>query len=264
MFPVLLKLGPFTIRTYGVLVALGLFAALRYIAIQGKHENISEDNVMDLGLYIIVAGLLGARLAYVAQNWPYYSANLAAIFKIWEGGLVFYGGFIAGTIAALLYLRAHREINVWVFGDIIAPALALAHVFGRIGCFFAGCCYGSSCNLPWAVTYLNAHSLAPLNVALHPVQLYEAAGNLVIFVFLDFYNRHRHKTGFALGAYLILYALLRFNMEFLRSDDRGGVWFGLSPSQVVALFSLVAGALILGLKDHGKSKRLDNNNAHCR
>jgi phosphatidylglycerol:prolipoprotein diacylglycerol transferase len=250
MYPELLHIGPLTIRTYGVMVALGLFAALRYIAWQGRRENISEDSVMDLGLYIIVAGLLGARIAYVAQNWQYYSANISAVFKIWEGGLVFYGGFIAGTIAALIYLRAHREINLWVFGDIIAPALALAHFFGRIGCFFAGCCYGSACHLPWAVKFTNAQSLAPLNVALHPVQLYESAGNLLIFIFLDWYNRHRHKTGFALGAYLVLYALLRFHMEFLRSDDRGGVWFGLSPSQLVALFSLVAGALILGLKNH--------------
>ena len=114
MFPILLKLGPLTIRTYGVLIAIGLFVALRYISVQGRRENISEDSIMDMGLYIIVAGLLGARAAYVAQNWQYYSSNITAIFKIWEGGLVFYGGFIAGLVAALIYLRAHREINLWV------------------------------------------------------------------------------------------------------------------------------------------------------
>jgi phosphatidylglycerol:prolipoprotein diacylglycerol transferase len=263
MFPILLKLGPLTIRTYGVLIAIGLFVALRYISVQGRRENISEDSIMDMGLYIIVAGLLGARAAYVAQNWQYYSSNITAIFKIWEGGLVFYGGFIAGLVAALIYLRAHREINLWVFGDIIAPALALAQSFGRIGCFFAGCCYGSACALPWAVTFKNAQSLAPLNVALHPVQLYESAGCFLIFIFLDWYNRHRHKTGFALGAYLVFYALLRFHLEFLRSDDRGGAWIGLSPSQIISLFALVSGALILVLKNHAKTQ-LNNTNNNCR
>lgn len=245
MFPTFLKLGPLTIRTYGLMVAIGLFVALQYLLYSAKKKNIPENRVLDMVLYAVVAGLVGARLAYVLFTLPYYAQHPIEIFKIWEGGLVYYGGFIAGALAVIGYVRVHRDMRLWVLADLLAPALALGHVFGRIGCFFAGCCYGAPTHLPWAVTFCNPESLAPAGIARHPTQLYEAFGNLVIFGLLDRYNRSKHREGDTFAAYLILYGLLRFNVELLRADERGVFLLGLSPGQGVSLVAIAIGVVLL-------------------
>jgi len=173
MLPTIIKLGPLTLRSYGLMVALGLFAALQYIVYRAKAKGISQNKVLDIVLYGIVAGLIGARLAYVLTNFGFYSRNLGDIVKIWEGGLVYYGGFLAGSAAVIVYVLANPEINLWELGDILAPALSLGHVFGRIGCLLAGCCYGKVTGLPWAVKFSNPESLAPTGLCLHPTQIYE-------------------------------------------------------------------------------------------
>lgn len=244
MFPILIKLGPLTIRTYGFFVAVGLFVALQYILYKSKKEGIPEDAMFDLTLYSIVGGLIGARLTYVAFNFNLYSKNLWDILKIWEGGLVFYGGFIIGTISGLLYIFYHKELKIWTIADILAPAISIGHFFGRIGCFFAGCCYGKPTDLPWAVVFKNPQCLAPINVPIHPVQLYEAFLNLVIFIILVAYDRKKHPTGLVFALYLFLYALVRFMLEFLRGDDRGGFFIGLSPSQLLAIIAIITSVII--------------------
>ncbi|MHB9156376.1 MAG: prolipoprotein diacylglyceryl transferase [Endomicrobiales bacterium] len=245
MFPTLIQIGPLTIRTYGLMVAIGLFVGLRYLLSQAKARNIPENRILDIVLYSIVAGLAGARLTYVLFNWQYYARNLGEIFRIWEGGLVYYGGFAAGAVAVIVYRHFHRETSLLVLADILAPAMALGHVFGRLGCFFAGCCYGAPSQLPWAVTFRNAESLAPLGVALHPAQLYEAFGNLVIFFLLAGYNRSPHREGNTFSAYLFLYGLLRFSVEFLRADDRGGTLLGFSPGQMISAAAVAAALLLM-------------------
>ncbi|MBN1622199.1 MAG: prolipoprotein diacylglyceryl transferase [Endomicrobiales bacterium] len=247
MFPVLLKLGPLTIRTYGFMVAIGFFVALQYVLHYSKKINIVEQEVLDIVLYTIVAGLVGGRLMYVALNWSFYSRNLLQIFQIWEGGLVFYGGFIAGALVIIFYYYRHPEFKIWAFADILAPAIALGHFFGRIGCLFAGCCYGLPTTLPWAIKFSNSQALAPLNVLLHPTQIYEAFGNLLVFFGLHWFNRYEHMQGQAFGTYLFLYGLLRFHVEILRGDDRGGYLLGLSPSQIFAIISIIASVTILFL-----------------
>jgi phosphatidylglycerol:prolipoprotein diacylglycerol transferase len=254
MFPTLIKIGPLTIRTYGFFVAVGIFVAIQYLIRRGKAKGISEAAITDLSLYAIVAGLVGARITYVLQNLSYYARHFSEVFKIWEGGLVFYGGFIAGTLAVVVYLRYHRDIRLGTLADIVAPALALGHFFGRLGCFFAGCCYGAPSHLPWAVTFCNAETLAPRGVPLHPTQLYEAVGSLAIFFLLDWYNRSRHQEGFAFLAYLFFYGFLRFLVEFLRADERGAFILGFSPSQVLSLV-LMAAALILFVRLHHEPDR---------
>jgi phosphatidylglycerol:prolipoprotein diacylglycerol transferase len=244
MFPILLKLGPVTIRTYGLLVAVGFFVALQYLLRRAGRFSIPENRLLDLVLYVIVAGLVGARIAYVLFNWSFYSHRLFDVFKVWEGGLVFYGGFIAAVITVILYAARHKDLRLWTVGDLFAPALALGHAFGRLGCFFAGCCYGLPTHLPWGVQYCSTEALAPLGVSLHPTQLYEAAGNLAIFFALDLYNRRRHPEGYAFASYLMLYAALRFCVEFLRGDERGAFFAGLSPSQVGSLLVAVAAVTI--------------------
>ncbi|MEI8218711.1 MAG: prolipoprotein diacylglyceryl transferase, partial [Elusimicrobiota bacterium] len=174
-----------------------------------------------------------------------YLYHPVEIFKLWEGGLVFYGGFAAGIAAVIVFVRRTRELRLWNVGDVCAPALTLAHSFGRVGCFFAGCCYGRECQLPWAISFTNPGSLAPIYILRHPTQLYEAVGTLALFFVLDRQRRGLHAEGTTFGWYLISYSLLRFIIEFFRGDDRGGAVMGLSPSQVFSLFALTAGIVIL-------------------
>jgi phosphatidylglycerol:prolipoprotein diacylglycerol transferase len=253
MFPVLLKIGPLTVRTYGLMVAVGFFLSLQYILYRAKKKGLPENKVLDVVLYTIVAGLIGGRLAYVLLNWSFYVRHFPKVFQIWEGGLVFYGGFAAGLVVIIMYGNKHREFGFMKFADILAPAVALGHFFGRLGCFSAGCCYGLPSKMPWAVTFTNENALAPLNISLHPTQLYEAFTNIVIFFVLDWFNRYEHPRGQAIGAYLFFYGVVRFHIEFLRGDDRGSFIFGLSPSQNIAVISVVAGIVILVLsKRNGK------------
>jgi phosphatidylglycerol:prolipoprotein diacylglycerol transferase len=246
MFPELLKLGSLTIRTYGFFVAVGFMAALQYLLWRGQKRGFKESEILDLSLYTIVGGLLGGRLMYVALNAGFYLKQPLKIFQIWEGGLVFYGGFVAGALVIIWYVRrVNKYFDFWGFADIMGPAVALAHVFGRIGCFFAGCCYGLPTSVPWAVTFKNPQALAPCNIPLHPTQLYESFGNLLIFLSLDWFNRFSHPKGQTLGAYLFLYGVLRFHVEFLRGDDRGGYLLWLSPSQLIAVVLICIGIYLI-------------------
>jgi phosphatidylglycerol---prolipoprotein diacylglyceryl transferase len=244
MFPTLFKIGGFAVHTYGALIALGVFLAAKYVLQSSKKTKLSEGQLLDLILYTVIAGIIGARLTYVAANLSYYLAQPVEIFKIWEGGLVFYGGFAAGAVTFLIYANVKAKGRVWKIMDVFAPALALSHFFGRLGCFFAGCCYGTSSVFPWAVRFTEQDCLAPLNVSLHPTQLYEAFGNFVIFLILDRYNKLNHARGQAFILYLMLYGGLRFVTEFFRGDARQGFYFGLSFAQAASI-CLILLAVIL-------------------
>lgn len=249
MFPILAELGPVTIRMYGLLIAVGMFFGLMYFVRGGRARGLAENLILDMAFWAVLAGFAGARLLYVAFNAAYFAANPVEIFKIWEGGLVFYGGLAAGAAAALVFTARHPEMRLWAIADLFGPALALVHGFGRIGCFFAGCCYGRECSLPWAVTFSNPLSLAPLGIPRHPAQLYEAAGLFALFLILDRHQRSQHPAGTTFGWYLIVYAALRFLVEFIRGDERGaGVAF-LSPGQLISVILLAAGMVILWMKN---------------
>lgn len=245
MFPILFKIGRLTIHTYGVMIALGLAVSMRYLVLRARKAGIADNTAMDIVLYGVLAGIAGARITYILLNLSFYIGHPLDIVKIWEGGLVFYGGFITGAAAIIVYIRRNKPLRVLHVADLMAPSIALAHFFGRLGCFFAGCCYGGPLSLPWAVCFRNPSSLAPLGIDVHPVQLYEAAGNLAIFVFLDRYSNRKHVEGFVFGIYLILYAVLRFVIEFFRGDERGQFLSGFSPSQIMSIIILIAGAVIL-------------------
>lgn len=254
MFPQLFKLGPLSIKTYGVFVALGFLFAYMYLKKGLKKVNVSDDTLQEIFLYAIVGGLIGARLNYVILNLNFYLNNIWEVFFIWEGGLVFYGGFISGALCVIYYINKHKEIDLWNFIDIAAPTLALGHFFGRLGCFFAGCCYGKACSQLWAVKFTNTLALAPINTALHPTQLYEAFGSLAIFVSLDRLAEIKHEKGLLFFLYLMMYSALRFTVEFFRGDDRGFYWLGLSIGQIISLAVFVfAFVLLLRKREaHGK------------
>ena len=254
MFPILFKVGGITLHTYGLMIALGMFAGLEYIIRRAKKTGMPQNLAVDLFFYVIVAGLVGGRVFYVATNWQLYSSNLLDIFKVWEGGMVFFGGLIFAFFAGLIFIRV-KKMNFWETVDLFAPAVPLAHFFGRLGCFFAGCCYGKECHLPWAVTFKNSQSLAPLNIAVHPTQLYEAAANLLIFFVLVLIGRKKPATGKIFLLYVILYSVARFCVEFLRGDERGAFLFTLSPAQAVSAVIFAAALVFWALRYRSSQTR---------
>jgi len=245
MYPILFKLGPLTIHTYGVLVASAFLAGIFIAMREGHRKGVSPEKVMDLGLYILAAAIIGSRLMQVAVEHRYYAQHPLEIFEIWKGGLVFYGGFIMALVVSVWYLKRH-DIPVWRMGDIMAPSIALGQSIGRLGCFSAGCCYGRPTDLPWAVTFTNPNSLAVLGVPIHPSQLYESAGALVLFGLLYAYRKRTSFEGQLFWLYVMGYSVLRFFLEFLRGDvDRGFVHlagFDVSTSQAIGI-----GAFLLSL-----------------
>jgi phosphatidylglycerol:prolipoprotein diacylglycerol transferase len=248
MHPILFSIGKLTIFSYGFFYALALFMSVTYLSNQlkkSKEKIFSQDELYSLFLYIIITEVIGARLFFIFANLQEFTANPINAFKLWEGGLVYYGGLIAATMFLLIYVNI-KKISILKLGDFFIPALALGHAIGRIGCFLAGCCYGKETNVPWAVVFKDKNSSAVIGVHLHPTQLYEAFGNFLIFIFLHFYSKKNPQKGQITALYFISYAILRFTIEFFRGDlDRGSQYFGLSISQIVSICLFIIGVFIV-------------------
>ncbi|MBW1645977.1 MAG: prolipoprotein diacylglyceryl transferase [Deltaproteobacteria bacterium] len=241
MHPILFQWGRLTIHTYGVMVAGGFLLALLYAVRAGRREGLAAEVVQDLFFYALLFAILGARLLYVLINWGYYRRQPQEILFLWQGGLVFYGGFLA-AVGAVAW-RVHRQrLPFWRLADLAAPALVLAQAVGRLGCLAAGCCYGKVCHLPLAVRFSDPASLAPLQTPLYPTQVFHLLANGLIFMVLLWRRRRRRYLGQVAVYYLLLYPLGRFTIEFFRGDPRGG-WAGLSTSQWIsmAVFALGVG-----------------------
>ncbi len=242
MLPVIFEIGPLKLYSYGLMAATGFLVASFLMASRAKTEGEDPEKALDLAFYIVLSALVGARIMYVLIEWPSYIHNPLKVFMVWEGGLVFYGGFIGSVVTSIWFVRKHN-IEAWKMADIIAPALALGHMFGRLGCFGAGCCYGDVSDVAWSVIFTHPASLAPLNVPLHPTQLYMALNELVIFLILISVRRFRQFKGQIFLLWMILYAIGRFTIEIYRGDPRGFIG-PFSTSQAVAIVALaVASAL---------------------
>jgi phosphatidylglycerol:prolipoprotein diacylglycerol transferase len=247
MHPVLFSLGKFRVFSYGLFIALAFLISISYLLHsikKSKIKIISQDELSSLVIYILVFGVIGSRVLFVLMNLNEFFLHPLDIFKLWQGGLVYYGGFVSVIIFIIIYAKT-KKINLFRIADFFAPALALGHAIGRIGCFFAGCCYGKESNLPWAIVFNNKDSLAVTGVHLHPTQLYESFGNFLLFVLLYFYSKKEHKTGMLLAIYFIGYAILRFTIECFRGDYRGYYYFGLSISQIISVFLFICGVFVL-------------------
>jgi len=244
MYPILFQFGRFSIYAYGFFIAVGFVTTLilASLKIRKSKAGISFGNLVDLFFYTVLSAIIGSRALFVLINFDDYRQNPMQIFKIWEGGLVFYGGLLLAIGVSLWYMRWHR-LPIWKVADLISPFIALGLFFGRIGCFFAGCCYGKETSLPWAIIFRHPDSLAPLNIPLHPTQLYDAANGLAIFFFLNWMEKRKTFEGQIFWLFLFLYTITRFFIETLRGDPRGFL-FGnlLSTSQGIgiplAIFSL--------------------------
>ncbi|MDR2860675.1 MAG: prolipoprotein diacylglyceryl transferase [Elusimicrobiota bacterium] len=248
MHPILFSLGSWTLYSYGLLVAVGFASGILYASYQAKKINppiISQDELFNLLFYSVICAVIGARLMFVIVEAPQLFNTPLDIFKIWQGGLVYYGGFIGAMLFALLYIRK-RKINTAKVFDLLAPAIALGHFFGRIGCFMSGCANGKPTDLPWGVVFTDPNTLSSItDIPVHPTQLYESFLNLILFFILRFYNKRGHKSGLAIAFYLIAYSVYRFLLEFLRGDYRGEDILGLSTSQFISVFIFIIGISIV-------------------
>lgn len=222
---------------YGICVALGFLAALAFWNSAVRRIGLPTGLGSDLAMVTMIAGILGARAMYVAANWNYFSENLAAIPRIDQGGLIFYGGFLAASAAVAVMARV-RAIPLWKLGDFTVSALPLGHAIGRMGCLLNGCCYGKPTDLPWAVFTAGEWR--------HPVQGYEAAFNLALFFVCRRMLLRQAPPGSVTAAYLTAYGLWRFAIEFLRGDPRMEAWAGLNAAQALSLVLVVLGGLLGG------------------
>ncbi|MDH4198309.1 MAG: prolipoprotein diacylglyceryl transferase [Candidatus Aminicenantes bacterium] len=256
MHPILVKLGPLTVHTYGFLMALGVGLGLWFLYAQAKRRGLNAVLLMDAAFYTIIVSLLGAKLVLLVKDFSYYTSNWRELFSLARSGGVFQGGLAFGVIFALWYFH-RKKIPTWPAADIIAPALALGHGFGRIGCFSAGCCFGSECGVPWAATFHSEYARdltgVPLGVPLHPVQLYEAALNFLNFFILYLVLRRKRFDGQIFGLYVMNYSVIRFFTEYFRGDhdERAYVLQGYTPlaslsyPQAFCILGVLAGLALL-------------------
>jgi phosphatidylglycerol:prolipoprotein diacylglycerol transferase len=251
-----LHVGSLSINLYGVMLALGFLAALLSWRLLGRREGRDLAFCSDLLFWIMVSGVLGARAAYVAANFGAFRDNRWSMLYLHEGGLVFYGGFLGSLAAVLVFARWRRE-RILPLLDFIVTAVPLGHAFGRIGCFLRGCCFGRiwdgalavrfpAWSDPWCVQVNHGRILrtAPLSQPVHPVQLYEAAFNVVLYLALMWAYRRRTRDGLIASAYLLTYPVARFWVEEFRGDERLR-WLGVDVAQWVSLGLFLFGVVLL-------------------
>lgn len=241
MFPDLMTLGPLTLHSYGVATVMGWFLGVLVLLKRRHIAGLSQDDVMDLSFYCVLGAILGARVLYVIVEWDFYRMNLSEIWMVHRGGLVFYGGFM-GSVAILAWQLHRRSLPVGAFADAIAPAIALGHGVGRIGCFLNGCCYGRegtflACHFPFLGD--------PEGFRRLPIQLWEAGLCFALAAFLWSLPAAQMAKGRIFALYVGAYGAFRFGFEFLRDDPRGMIADGfLSTSQGLAIVAIAGSAVI--------------------
>ncbi len=248
MYPELLSVGGFSLPTYGVLIALGFLVGITVASRLARRAELEPERVTNLAVLLLLAAIVGAKLFMILDSWEYYSGDLGRLFSIsaLRSGGVFYGGLLTALAVAYYYTRRHRM--PWLAtADAMVPGLAFGHAIGRMGCFAAGCCWGRETHLAWAVTFTDpqAHSFTgvPLNVPLHPTQLYEALGTALVAALLLWRYLRPHAPGAILGSYLVLYSAFRFGVEFFRDEGARTLLVGgvISSTQCVAVVLAIAG-----------------------
>jgi phosphatidylglycerol:prolipoprotein diacylglycerol transferase len=238
MHPILFEIGNWPVYSYGVLLALAYLAGLQLAVVRARHAGVDPARIMDLGIYLIIAALVGAKLMLVIVDFNYFRVQPRELLSLVRAGGVFYGGLLA-AFATGAWLVGRYKLPLWTTADLIAPGIALGHVIGRFGCLLAGCCYGKPTSVAWAITFTDPVASynvgTPLNMPLHPTQLYDAGAELIILaVLLITERRGKRFGGRTFWLYMLLYAISRFIIEFYRGDERGMI-AGLSTSQFVSI-----------------------------
>ncbi len=257
MHPIAFYLGSLPIRWYGVMMALAFMAGLWTATHRARRVNVAGETVSDITLWVMLGGILGARFFYVTTYWKteFAAGPFSEVFMIQHGGLVYYGGLIGSTLAAIIYIR-WKKLPLWQLADIFAPSIALGSVFGRLGCLLNGCCYGRRCDLPWAIHFPSDHETH--GVAVHPTQLYDALLNLVLYLFLAWLFRRKKYDGQVFAAYFIGYAVFRSIAEYFRGDyPIDHLHAGLTSAQVVSLPMFAIGLALMLFLARRAPKKVD-------
>jgi len=254
MYPVLIQLGTFELRSYGIIVALSFFLGLWLSTKEAKRRGLDPGLIQDFALYALVGGIIGARIYFVLFSNPaYFLQKPWEIVAIWHGGIGIIGALLGGLVTALWYCR-RKKLSFWRFADTLAPGVALGQAAGVIACLLNGDSYGKPTDLAWAITYTDPRAMAPLNVPLHPVEIYEMAIYLLVFLIV-WQTRKKYQTnGFAFLTYLAGYGAARVSVEFFRGSPAIFAW-DIPAAQVfgVALILIsIAGLYLLG-KAGGKA-----------
>jgi phosphatidylglycerol:prolipoprotein diacylglycerol transferase len=258
VFPRLFHIGNFNMPTYGLLVSLGVLIGLWISVRNSQKQGINPDNAWNLGIIVVMCGIIGAKVLYIIVDWGEYAAHPGEIFSLntLQAGGVFSGGLIGAFAAAAWYIHRHR-MPALATCDAFAPGLALGHAIGRVGCFAAGCCFGKPTDHFWGVTFTSpiAHELVgtPIGEALQPTQLFESAVELANFFLLAWLLKRKKFDGEVIGTYFFLYGIARFFLEYLRGDPGRGDVFGIiTGTQLVALCLIAVGGFIWWLRPEMK------------
>jgi phosphatidylglycerol---prolipoprotein diacylglyceryl transferase len=251
VYPQLFHIGRFFLPTYGFLVATGVLLGLWISVRNSARQGIDPDKAWNFGILVVLAGIVGSKVLYVIYEWNHSYVTWRDIFSLntLQSGGVFSGGLIGALLAAAWYIRK-EHLPALATCDAFAPGLAIGHAIGRLGCFAAGCCYGKPTHAWWGVTFRNpvANQLVgtPLNEALEPTQLFEFAVELANFFLLMWMLKRKKFDGQVFGAYLVLYGVARFFIEFLRGDPGRGSVFGgvISGTQLIAIGLVLLGGVI--------------------
>lgn len=235
----LFTIGKLTVHGYGLMIGIGILACVFMAAYRAPKKGLSADAIMDIAIYSVIAGFIGAKLLFLIVEFREFLRNPLSL--LGSSGFVVYGGIITGVITAVFYCKKKGYAFMEYF-DLAAPSIAMAQGFGRIGCFLAGCCYGRVTESFLGVVFPE-NSMAPAGIKLLPTQLFSSAGNFLIMAVLLVYSRKSGKPGNVGILYMVLYGIGRFCIEFLRIDDRGGFWI-LSTSQWISIMIIILAGIL--------------------
>jgi phosphatidylglycerol:prolipoprotein diacylglycerol transferase len=243
--PVIFHLGAFELRWYGLAVMLAVVAAVLITAHLGEKKGIAKGEIYSLALWVVVSGMVGARLFHVIDQWEYYVGNPLQILQFQQGGLAIWGALAGGGMAIIIYSKIkHMPLGRLV--DALAPSLLTAHIIGRFGCIINGDAYGGVTSLPWGFIYTHPNALIPSNLfglPTHPYPVYEIIWDALALVFIVWLGRHFKKDGLVFLSYLSLYSLGRFILTFVRQENI--TFLGLQQAQIIAILVIASSALAM-------------------
>lgn len=252
MRPILFKIGDYPFYAYSVAMGLALLVSILLIVRQAKREGYDADRILEGCIIFATSGLFGARLVFVAQNWDYFRVNWPQIFTLKFGWFSVHGAIFLSLAAAFLWCRRRKTIKFLDLGDLMIPYYMVGYVIVRtLGCFLAGCCYGTVSAVPWAVVMHTVDSQPR-----HPVQIYAALGGVAMFIILKYFYRIRPFPGSNVLLMLALYGILRFSCEFFREADSEPLWLGLSLAQLASLLIIILSLSVMFAVLYSKRHRL--------
>lgn len=263
MHPVLIEVGWFNVYSFGLMLAVSFLVGIYVASFRAKRFGVNPQHILDLSVYLILAGVVGSRLLYVVFHLDEYN-NLLDVFALWQGGATLYGGFLLAIFAAYVFARK-KDIDFLTLSDILSPSLALGIMLTRVGCYLSGCCFGKETSLPWGVVFPPDSPAGAYErqiagdvgaiAALHPTQLYAAFYGLVIFLVLMLSEKKLAKRGATFGALLVFYGIFRFTLDFFRYYEQNmKVFLDITVNQLISIALFLLGGYLLLRKTRMETK----------